>query len=370
MKTERAMLVKACPYGKLSAMRGQISASDFVGLGRGSRLQSPSVLKSSAARRLQPFIVTLSLMAVLNCGCSKTGDSKEVLLSRANDYFAADQYNKAEKEYREVLRLAPTDPVALGQLGILYHEQGQIQQAYPLLKKAAELKPDDREVQLKFGLTLLALRQFAEARDAALQVLDKEPGQDQALILLADTAVAPASDIDETRKLIKSRQAQDQDRPGYHLALGTLDVRQKEKARAQDEFKKALELDPKVATTHTALGLLYWARNDLKAADQEFKTAADLVPWRSPNRLRYADFLLKTGSADAGKAMLEEINRKIPDYLPPRVLLMRIACAKAQDEDCATRAQNILAQEFVQLRRVVSGRGSQPRQGQHRPSDS
>ena len=284
-------------------------------------------------------------MAVLNCGCSKTGDSKEVLLSRANDYFAADQYNKAEKEYREVLRLAPTDPVALGQLGILYHEQGQIQQAYPLLKKAAELKPDDREVQLKFGLTLLALRQFAEARDAALQVLDKEPGQDQALILLADTAVAPASDIDETRKLIKSRQAQDQDRPGYHLALGTLDVRQKEKARAQDEFKKALELDPKVATTHTALGLLYWARNDLKAADQEFKTAADLVPWRSPNRLRYADFLLKTGSADAGKAMLEEINRKIPDYLPPRVLLMRIACAKAQDEDCATRAQNILAQD-------------------------
>jgi tetratricopeptide (TPR) repeat protein len=64
-------------------------------------------------------------------------------------------------------------------------------------------------------------------------------------------------------------------------------------------------------------------------------------------RLRYADFLQKTGSAAEAKAILEEINRKLPDYLPPRVYLMRLACAKQTDEDCTARVQNILAQDPI-----------------------
>ena len=70
------------------------------------------------------------LMAAASSGCSKHEESKETLLSRANGYLASAQYDKAEKEYREVLRLAPDDPVALRQLAIIYVEQGQLPQAY------------------------------------------------------------------------------------------------------------------------------------------------------------------------------------------------------------------------------------------------
>ena len=72
--------------------------------------------------------------------------------------FAAEQYDKAEKEYREVLRLAPDDPAALRQLATIYLDQGQIVQAYPLLKKSAELQPDDPEIQLKLGQALSLIR--------------------------------------------------------------------------------------------------------------------------------------------------------------------------------------------------------------------
>src|SRR5262249_8288806 len=34
-----------------------------------------------------------------------------------------------------------------------------------------------------------------------------------------------------------------------------------------------------------------------------------------------------------------------PDYLPPRVFLMKMACAESQSEDCTTRVQNVLAQD-------------------------
>jgi tetratricopeptide (TPR) repeat protein len=289
-------------------------------------------ITSTTQTRIRQLAFVLSLVAIASFGCAKEEDNKEQHLSRANDYFAAEQYDKAEKEYRDVLRLAPEDPAALRQLGIIYLDRGQLLQAYPLLKKSVELQPDDPEIQLKLGLIFLSLRAYAEARDAALQVLEKQPGNEQALLLLVDASRKP-DDIEDARKLIQSLREKDQDRARYHLALGSLDLRQNEQPRAESEFKAALNLDPKSSEANAALGSIYWSRNELKEADQAFKTAVDLAPPRSPVRLRYADFLLKTGANAEAKNILEETSRKHPDYLPPRVFLMKMACAERHDND-------------------------------------
>ena len=268
-----------------------------------------SMIISATQRRVREFICIFVFVPLVSFGCAKEQDSKEQHLSRANDYLAAEQYDKAEKEYRDVLRLAPEDPAALRQLGIIYLDQGQILQAYPLLKKSAELQPDDPEIQVKLAATFLSVGAYAEARDAAQQVLDKQPGNEQALLLLVDASRKP-DDIEDARKLIQSLREKDQDRARYHLALGMLDLRQNDQARAESEFKAALKLDPKSSEANAALGALYWSRNDLKEADQAFKTAADLAPPRSPEQLRYADFLIKTGAGAEAKSFLEEMNRK------------------------------------------------------------
>jgi tetratricopeptide (TPR) repeat protein len=298
-----------------------------------------------------PSVLALSIAALAIAGCSEKAPTKDQILSRANEAFAAQRYVQAEKDYREVLRLAPDDPVAMRRLGILYFDQGQIIQAYPLLKKYSGLQPDDAEMQVKFGLALFATGDYPQAREAALLALSKRPGDEQALSLLADTTRSP-EEIEDVRKSIEDLRKKDQDRPSYHLALGSLDFRKGEKARAEKQFKTALELDPKSGTTYVALAMLYWNNNDLKAADQALKTAADLAPTNSPVRMRYVDFKLRTGAAAEAKAMLEDINKKLPDYLPPRVHLLKIACAENQKEDCAARVQNILAQDPVNFEAV------------------
>jgi tetratricopeptide (TPR) repeat protein len=286
------------------------------------------------------------MAAIVSFGCAKGEDTKEQYLARANDYYAAGQYDKAAKEFREVLRLAPEDPVALHKLGIVHLDQGQILAAFPLLKKAAELQPDDPDIQLRLAANLSAVGAFAEARDAALQALEKQPENEPALLLLVEAARRP-DDIENARKFIQDLRAKDEDRARYHVALGVLDLRQNNPARAESEFKAAINLDPKSSQAYEALGGFYWSRNDLKEARQAFKTAADLAPLRSPMRLRYADFLLRTGATAEAKNILEEISQKSPEYLPPRVFLMRIACAEHKEEDCAARVQNILAQDSV-----------------------
>jgi tetratricopeptide (TPR) repeat protein len=305
-----------------------------------------SVIRDLTPSRFRQSVFMLLLLAVATAGCSKDEPTKEQLLSRAEAAFAAGQWDKAEMDYRKVLSLAPEDPAALRQLGSIYLDQGQIVQAYPLLTKGAELQPDDPEIQLKLGQIYLSGRGYTQARDAASQILEKQPDNDQALLLLADASRSP-DDIADARKRIQGLREKGQDRASYHLALAALDLQQNEQPRAESELKTAVNLDPKSIEAHVALASLYWSRNDLKEADQAFKTAVELAPPRSPARLRYVDFLLRTGASAEAKKILEETNQKHPDYLPPRVALMKMACAEHQDDDCVARVKNVLSQDSI-----------------------
>jgi len=291
-------------------------------------------------------VFAVALITVANASCSKPGPTKDQMLSSANQAFAAGHYAEAEKQYRELLRVAPDEPQAVRQLGIIFQDQGELPQALPLLKRSAELRPDDVEVQLKLGLALQRLRQYKEAREAALRVLDKQPGREEALVLLANTALG-LNDVDEMRKFIKGLRDKDQDRAGYHLAFGLFNLRQNDKTGAENEFKAALALDAKSLDALTLIGDLYWTRNDLKAADQAFKAAADLAPSRSLTSLQYVDFKLRTGAMADAEKILADIADKAPDYLPAQVYQMKIACAQRREEECATRTQNILAADPI-----------------------
>jgi tetratricopeptide (TPR) repeat protein len=283
-------------------------------------------------------------MALANASCSKKGPTKDEILSRAKEYGAAGQYAKAENGYREVLRLEPTNPVATRELALLYKDQGELPQAYTLLQKAAELQPDNAEIQVKLGQIKLVIGQFKDARNAALRALEKQPGGEEALILLAATAVR-LNDVEETRQFIEGLRTKDQDRAGYHVALGLLALSQKDQGQAEAEFKAALKLDSKSAAAYTALGNLYWSRNDLGAADQAFKAAVDTEPQPGNNHLEYANFKLRTGAIAEAKKILEDINSKSPDYLPAIVALMQISCAEHNDNDCAARVQAVLTRD-------------------------
>ena len=80
----------------------------------------------NVAGRYRPLIIALSLAALVCSACSDATPTKDQILARANDAFAADQFAEAVKDYREVLRLEPNNARALRQLGILYFDQGQV----------------------------------------------------------------------------------------------------------------------------------------------------------------------------------------------------------------------------------------------------
>jgi len=307
-------------------------------------------------KRQNLYVLSVALLiAMAGTSCSREA-KKSRHLNRANGYFQAEQYEKAEIEYLNVLRLDPQNPVAGARLGMICFEQGRLQAAYSLLRKAEQSQPDNLEVRLKLGLTYFNLTGLKEARDEAIYIVQKQPTNDEALLLLVE-ASATAKELDDTQQRLQNLVSQVGNRAGFQLALGFLHLRRPDLAMAESEIKQALLLDPKSSAAHQALGNLYMLRNDPKQAEQEFKTASDLAPIRSARRLRYADFKIQTGDVKAAKQSLEEITQKAPDYIPAWARLAGLAFDEKQYADCETLIKKILAKDSVNYEmRLLSGR--------------
>src|ERR1051326_6210207 len=253
------------------------------------------------------LISALAITLLLTCGCT-VKVKKWRHLQRADKFFAAGQYPKAEVEYLNVAQLDSKNPSAFGRLGIIYYEQGRLSRAYAFLTNACALAPNGVDLRIKLGTLFLSLGRPRQARDVANLVLTKMPTNAEAPILLAESAMS-RKDIEEIHLLLESLSNQIGQSAPVQLAFGALQFKQGDLAGAEASFKKAISLDPKSSMAHFSLANISWARNDLKTADVEFKTAAELSPPRSIHRVKYAELKCKTGDVETGKRLLGDISK-------------------------------------------------------------
>jgi tetratricopeptide (TPR) repeat protein len=289
----------------------------------------------------------LACFMVSGAGCTKQV-KKTWNLSRANRDFQAGQYDHAEISYLKVLRDDRANPDAIRQLGIIYQEQGKLVQALGYLRQAAQTETNNALVHLKLGQVFRGLGAIKDARERAQLALDRQPGLEDALLLLADT-VDSTNALRDIRQQISQRQQRDADRAAYHVALGRLSLRERQVEKAGEEFRKALQLDPKSAGALSGIGAVFLAQTNVVEADKAFKQAADLSPWRSTRRTAYAEFKLRSGAVDEAKKQLLEISGKAPDFLPVWSMLAQVARLEKREDDYDAALKKLLSRDPINL---------------------
>ena len=282
------------------------------------------------------------MIALVLAGCARTPEAKKArYLERGNRYFKQEQYREAILEYRNVLRLDQKEPAATRQLGLAHYQLGQFGLAFRYLTQAQQLDPDNTEVRLKLASIYVLGGRPDDATAQVEEVLKKEPGNLDALVLFAGAANTPR-EIDDALARLQAVQPTLGGTAKLHLALAGLYLRKQDPAGAEREFREAAAREPKSVEAHVALGNFHVSRKELPDAEREFRTAADLAPLGSAARVRLADFYLLMRRPEDARRVLKQSTEKAPDSLPPWRLLAQLDFAEGKLDDAIKSLDTIL----------------------------
>lgn len=301
------------------------------------------IKKIEMKTKLHFVLATVVLVTVLLAGAGCTSKMKKAYHeSRAEKFFKAGKFDSAEIEYLQVLRADNGSAKAFTRLAEIYFQQGRFQTAAPFLMRAVTYATNDLELRLKLGQVQAAAGLNKEAQVTANFILDRDPQQPLAPLLLAQATSAAEINTAKTRlqKLVAAG-----DRASYQVALGMLAFREGDSKAAEAAFKRAISLDAKSPDAFASLASVQALQNDLSGAEASFKTAAALSPFRSTHRMVYARFKMQTGDMEGARQILDEVVKAAPDYVPALLGQAEIALGMKKTEDCVAVLGNVLARD-------------------------
>lgn len=223
----------------------------------------------------------------------------------------------AEREWREAIRLDPKSAQAWELLGDLYLSVGEADKALEAFQQVERLAPTTARLHERLAVSAFRAGEDKTAYRYAQKALESDPNNTEALGICAEVLVDAGEDqrrIDYLRRLVQQKPddlhwldllaraltarhqyaearavlEQILRRNPNHFEAYSMrgrgwfneDRSPEGMARAEADFKRAIELEPRAPFPHLYLGKIYRQRGQLPAALAELETAARLGPER------------------------------------------------------------------------------------------
>ena len=265
------------------------------------------ILRSLTTHRRDTRLIAFLASVVLVSGCS--GDPaarKQEHFQQANQYFDQGQYSHAIIEYRNAIALDGSFAAARKRLGETYARVGETRAALDEYVRAADLLPNDIDVQIDAGSLLLAVRKPEEALARAEAALKVDPSNVHALVLRGG-ALAGMTSYKEALKSVEDAIQLDPDRGRTYATLGVLKRARGQQDEAEAAFRKAVELSPKDVEVYLSLGNFYWAVGRQKDAERTFLQALEVEPSNTAANRFMASLTLAMGKEKDAEPYLRRI---------------------------------------------------------------
>lgn len=206
-----------------------------------------SGIKVSEINRLPPVEVKLEAVQPAAPATVVTGGGvpKEAALAvkRGDDLLAQKKFAEAAAEYESALGALPDHPALLMQLARAYHGAGQDEKSTKMLER----------------------------------VLDKDPGNVGALLLLGNTALEKG-DLEKGKMYLDRVPAAAITDPTTYVNTGILYLNKQKSDSAEDYFGRAITLDPKSPDAYYYRGLARMAGKKNAEARADFQKYIELAP--------------------------------------------------------------------------------------------
>jgi len=257
-------------------------------------------------------VLTVVLSAAMLSACGGAQARKVKHLEKGHTYLDAGNYEKARVEFQNALQIAPTDPEARFENGVVDEKLNKGREAAQFYQATIDVSPD----HLGAHTNLARLYLFAGAPDKTMELLkpalEKHPDDSELLTLRAAANVQ--------KKLMPEAQA-DAERavqlsPGNEDAVSALAgiyVSDKSPERAQALLEGAIKLIPGSVALRMSLAQVYVSENRLDDAERMLTQIIGLQPKERGNRIRLAQFYTRQKQIDAAEKTLRDGIKTMPD---------------------------------------------------------
>jgi putative PEP-CTERM system TPR-repeat lipoprotein len=209
--------------------------------------------------------------------CSRDPErAKQEYLRSGNRYFDEKKYGEAAIQYRNALKQDPQFGEARYKLAQSNAQRGDLAEAYRDYLRAADLLPDNSEVQISAATFLLLTGQFEDAKTRARQELTKNPNNVKAQIVLGN-ALARLKDFDNAVIELEEAVKLEPDATAYS-SVGDVQFARERQPEAEQAFRSAIASDPRSVSAHLALANYLWRIGRIDEAERSLLTAAEIDP--------------------------------------------------------------------------------------------
>src|SRR5579863_1758516 len=181
--------------------------------------------------RLAKMLCAVALAALVAACTRDPNVLKHRYVENGDRYFKQEKYREAAIEYQNAIRLDSKYEEAHYALAQCDLKLGVWAGAYQELTRATEEKPEDTKAQLALGNLLLAGRDFKHAQDIAQLILQKEPNNVDARVLLANS-YAGLNNVEGSLEEMQGAIQLAPDRAGSYLNLAMLELNAKHAPQA------------------------------------------------------------------------------------------------------------------------------------------
>lgn len=277
----------------------------------------------------------------------------------------AGRYEEAIVEYQQALQAQPGNaPVRLN-LALAYYKAAEITAAAAELSKVIAAQPSNRQAVLVLADCDLRLGENQKVIDL-LTPLEQQSPDDKALNYMLGVALIRDQQPDRGQVLV-DRILRDGDSAEARLLMGATKMGAQDFAGALADFKKAVELNPKLPdvysyygmamastgdtpgaavafrkelesnpndyTSNVQLGILLKQDQSYPEARERFQRALRVRPGDAAARYQLATLDLLDGHTEEARGELEKLTREIPKFVEAHVSLATVYYRLKRKED-------------------------------------
>ena len=262
----------------------------------------------------------------------------------AVEHHNAGRLDQAEDIYREILEIEPENPSALHLLGVIAHQVGESEVAWPLIQQATRAAPNYAEAHADLGLVYNALGRVDDAIASYRRAVAIKSSNATAHNNLGNALFA----IGQFDDAIESYRQAIAHRPDYakaHSSLGLVLHRLARSAEAVACCRKAVENDPMNPDMLCNLGLALQGNKDTDEAVACFERALSLEPDNPESHNNLGNALQERERFDDAVSHYREALALAPDYVDARKNLGNALHAMEQYDEAVAVMEQVLARD-------------------------